>query len=122
MSRRLWIVWLVLALLPLRSWAVASMAMSAAPVGVASEAALSDDGPALPPCHQAAANSSDSDRNSAVNACTLCDLCHCAASVAPAVALPAAPVPDGLPRPAAAHDTGRNAVGGLERPPRFFFA
>ena len=114
MSRRLWIVWLMLALLPLRGWAVASMVMPAAPAHIASEASLSHSAPTMPACHDAAV---DND-GSVVNACTLCDLCHSASAVSPAIVLPAAPVPDALPRPAMARDTGRAAVGGLERPPR----
>ncbi len=104
----------MLALLPLRGWAVASMVMPAAPAHIASEASSNHSAPAAPACHEAAADNT----GSVVNACTLCDLCHSASSVSPEIVLPAAPVPDALPRPAMARDTGRAAAGGLERPPR----
>ena len=124
MSRRLWIVWLMLALLPMRGWAVASMVMPSAPVGLASEVS-SDAQPhhsssAMAPCHEAAQD--DGSGGEATHACTLCDLCHSASSVSPQMVLPAAPVPDALPPPAAARDTGRHAVGGLDRPPRIALA
>ena len=107
----------MLALLPLRGWAVASMVMPAAPAGIVSAASVASSDHSAPTtahCHEAAADNN----GSVVNACTLCDLCHSASSVSPEIVLPVAPVPDALPRPAMARDTGRAAVGGLERPPR----
>lgn len=129
MPRRLWIVWLVLALLPLRGWAVASMTMPALqtvqagqadPASPAAEAMpMSRAGSMTAPCHQTA----DANPNGgAVNACTLCDLCHGASSVSPELTLPIAPPPDALPQPGIACDTGRHAPGGLERPPRSLLA
>jgi hypothetical protein len=124
MSRRLCLLWLMLALLPLRGWAVASMALpSAAPVVAeqrAEEARQQRMG--VMPCHENVGSGDSEDTSSAQHACTLCDLCHSAATVHNAPVLPGAPVPDVMPRPAAARDTGRNAVGGLERPPRPFLA
>jgi hypothetical protein len=133
MSRRLCLLWLMLALLPLRGWAVATMALpSAAPVAVEQRAEHQVDQdvertgkagmsvmPSVMPCHETVGSVGGSeDGSSAKLACTLCDLCHSAATVHTAPELAAAPLPDALPRPASARDTGRNAVGGLERPPR----
>ncbi len=114
----------MLALLPLRGWAVASMMMPATSTGnvaavvalpAASEAPIRHGASSTAPCHPTA---DDDPSGSAANACTLCDLCHSASSVSPEIALPATPVPDAPPRPGLAFDTGRHAVGGLERPPR----
>ena len=118
MSRRLCLIWLLLALLPLRSWAVATMAMPSAAtmaleqqVGATVPSAVS-----VMPCHEAPADNGETP--SAGQACTLCDLCHNAITLH-SVALPAgSTAPDSAPRAGAARDTGRHAVGGLERPPR----
>ena len=120
MSRRLWIVWLMLALLPLRGWAAASMTVPAAAVEASVQIAHAADpaAAALPACHDAAGDES----TPAGHACTLCDLCHAAAADMPQPALLPEPLPDVSPRPAAARDTGRHAVGGLDRPPRSFLA
>jgi hypothetical protein len=118
MSRRLCLIWLLLALLPLRGWAVATMA---APSVTAMAAVQRADGagPALVsvmPCHEAPVGNGDA--SSAGQACTLCDLCHNLVTLH-SVALPAgSAAPTTAPRPGAARDTGRHAVGGLERPPR----
>ena len=111
----------MLALLPLRGWAVATMALpSPAPMAAEQRAGEADrQSMGVMPCHQTVGSAGNSeDGSSAEFACTLCDLCHSAATVHAAPELAAAPPPDALPRPAAARDTGRNAVGGLERPPR----
>lgn len=120
MSRRFWIVCLMLALLPLRGWAVASMTVPAvaaqAPAHV-SEASVSDQA-TMPPCHEATGDAA----GTSGHACNLCDLCHSAAADVGSATLPALPVPTLSPRPALARNTGRHAVDGLERPPRTIFA
>ena len=117
MSRRLWIIWLMLALLPLRGWAAAGMAMPVVVVEASAHATRqATDGSvaAMPPCHEAGGDLA----GSAGHDCHLCDLCHAAAADLAGIALPMTPRPDPSPRPALARDTGRHAVGGLERPPR----
>jgi hypothetical protein len=116
MRRRHWIIWLILALLPLRGLAVATMEMpgSATDVAVAESPASASAAHGNAPCHDGA----DHDPDSNDHACSLCDLCHCAVIVPPEVAAPAQPLPGAIPRPGLARDTGRNAIGGLERPPR----
>ena len=121
MPRRLWIVWLMLALLPLRGWAAASMTVPAAAVEASVQIAQAADqaAAALPACHDVAG---DESTPAGGHACNLCDLCHGAvADMAQPTLLPEPP-PDVSPRPAATQDTGRQAVGGLDRPPRFFLA
>ena len=121
MSRRFWIVCLMLALLPLRGWAAASMTVPAAVVDAAAyfdqSAAPADVG--MPGCHEAVADDSGTTTG---HACNLCDLCHGAVADLADATLPQMPLPDVAPRIAAAHDTGRPAVGWLERPPRSFLA
>jgi len=130
MSFRLALVWIVLALLPLRGWAVMAMGIPDA----APQAALqvqqtqphhaidsnversSTSVSAMPPCHDA--STADSVGSPTGHACTLCDLCHSAVTVPRAPLTVGAPLPPTLPRPGMERDTGRNAVGGLDRPPR----
>jgi hypothetical protein len=125
MSRRLCLLWLMLALLPLRGWAVATMAApSPATMAVQQQATETGDtgkwAVAVMPCHEA--TDSGDEATSAGNACTLCDLCHSAVTVHSIPLLAGALPPDAMPRPRVARDTGRNAAGGLERPPRLNFA
>ncbi|MEY4909896.1 MAG: hypothetical protein RL260_3614 [Pseudomonadota bacterium] len=62
-----WLLWLVIALLPLRGWAMTQMAV--APVSVA-QAAEAD---ALPPCHTGLP---DPKATPAHAGCSLCEVCH----------------------------------------------
>ncbi|HSV71384.1 MAG TPA: hypothetical protein VLI72_14850 [Methylibium sp.] len=114
MRRATWILWLMLALLPLRGWAVASMGVPVVNETAATAvAAVAADDAAMPPCHQAADVA-----DAGATSCQSCDWCHATLAgparggVAP-MALPAAP-----PRLVAARDTGRRLAGGLDRPPR----
>jgi cytochrome c2 len=120
MSRRFWIVCLMLALLPLRGWAAASMTVPAAltDASVQIEQMVAATDAAVPSCHEAVGDESAP----ADHTCNLCDLCHSAAADLADTTLPQMPLPEVAPRIAAAHDTGRHAVGGLERPPRTFLA
>jgi hypothetical protein len=120
MSRRFWIVCLMLALLPLRGWAAASMTVPTvvadAAVHIAQAATAADA--AMPGCHEAAGEES----GATDHACNLCDLCHGAVADLAEATVPQMPLPDVSPRPSLARDTGRHAVGGLERPPRTILA
>lgn len=116
MRRATWILYLMLALLPLRSWAVASMGLpqvTEAPA-VASSADHHTDmsGAALPPCHQGDAD------GGAPSSCQSCDWCHAAIGIAPHCESAAVVLPAEAPTPAVARDTGQPAIGGLDRPPR----
>jgi len=105
MPRRAWILWLMLAVLPLRGFAAGWMPTQQAAAQVAAAAAT------LPPCH-----GQGSDGPSAC--CNLCDLCHGASAAAPEVGVPVLPAPCMAPRPLPVHDTGRLVPDRLERPPR----
>lgn len=119
MRRATWILCLMLALLPLRSWAVASMGLPQ--VTEAPAVALSADEAAaseavLPPCHQ-----SDAD-GGAPSSCQSCDWCHAAIGMAPHCESATVVLSAEAPTPAVARDTGQPAIGGLDRPPRNVFA
>ena len=107
-----WLLWLVIALLPLRGWAMAQMAVAElAPVLAQGEA---DQVPHA--CHETTASPQ---ADTALHAgCTLCEVCH--AGLAPAVAL-TLPLPE-LPHapPAATEPTGPPEAppSALFRPPR----
>ena len=120
MSRRFWIVCLMLALLPLRGWAAASMTVPAVTMDAAAhvEQTAAPADAAIPACHEAAGDAS----GTTGHACNLCDLCHGAVADLVDARLPHLPLPDVMPLPAVARDTGRHAVGGLERPPRNILA
>lgn len=72
-SRHLWgglLLGVLLALLPLRSWAEAAMHLAvAAPLAEAGELAL-------PPCHAAMAADEGSTPEGSTSGCSLCSLCH----------------------------------------------
>lgn len=132
MRCRLVVLWILLALLPLRGWAFSSMQVEMA-ISDLTAATLEFEpaiaAPALPPCHEVAAKAGpdsatpNSDVAGSGHAgCALCDLCYSVAIVDAAPALDAVQF-------AVAHvgsftrtDTGRSLVGGLDRPPRLFIA
>ncbi len=106
----------MLAFLPLRGWAVSAMEMPAAVTessGV--ELASPIDTPEHAGCHDAAVGH---DMEATSHTCGLCDLCHNAVAAAPAFDAPGPISPETLPAPCAMRDTGRHAVGRLDRPPR----
>ena len=107
MLRRTWILWLMLALLPLRSFAAGWLP---AQQGAQLVMQLGGASATVPPCH---------DTDSGPSACcTVCDLCHGAAASASSDAMRVSAVPHAVLRPAPARDTGRQAPDLLERPPR----
>lgn len=72
MRRATVILWLMLALLPLRGWAVASMGLPAAAGGGVALTA-----PAAMPCHQAV-DAAEASGSKAASHCQACDWCHAA--------------------------------------------
>lgn len=120
MRRATWLLWLMLALLPMRGWAIAGMGLPPAAqdrtlrVAMADESAQHEsaqDGSAMP-CHQA-----DADAEAGSN-CQACDWCHAALAVPPTAGTLGMPRLSDAPPMTPQLDTGRPAVGGLERPPR----
>lgn len=116
--RRWCVVLLLVALLPLRSWAVAGWAVPTSDVRSVAGSTLAE----VMPCHagigDASGALSDDAPTVSLHPCLSCDLCQ-ASPALPAGAL-RGPAPALLPGPQAAHDrdTGRVLVTGPERPPR----
>jgi len=110
----------MLALLPVRGWATASMAMSMDAVGSIAAAQADDTADAVenavPACHQA-----DDGDSRTVN-CQACDWCHAALGLPVDTSVQVSAAPAVSPVPDVSRDTGRSAVGGLERPPRLLLA
>lgn len=129
MRSRLIILWILLALLPLRGWSYSGMQVGLA----AGEAAMAAQGEgsdtahhASAPCHQQAAasetpDSGDSSRSGHA-ACSLCDLCHSVALFNAAPPVGTMQVAVTRPHPVTGTDTGRSLIGGLDRPPRLSIA
>jgi hypothetical protein len=125
MRRATWILLLMLALLPLRGWAVASMGL---PVPASSHAAIVQPD-AMPaefpvmaggmPCHQVMA---DGAMDAGSTTCQACDACHTALGTAPQALHVGDLLPSNAPVVRVARDTGRPAIDGLERPPRSVLA
>jgi hypothetical protein len=123
MRRSLLVLWLLIALLPLRGWAHARMAMAdLAPVVVtATTAETADQG--VMPCHGASSDdtsmSSEADTTVPSHlACSLCSLCHAAFATAPDMRWPAFALPAPPPSSGRTDDLGRVTPERLERPPR----
>lgn len=128
---------LLIALLPVRSWAWASMAVQTAVTAVATaSAAVAEAGAdtlaptqatladGTPPCHahaevpSAEAPSSDT-THTPHHGCSLCDLCHAGVLPPPMWLWSGAAVPPGsAPGWTPATDTGRQGTDSLFRPPR----
>ena len=119
MRVRVVLVWMLLALLPVRGWATLVMQL---PPSTQNVAMAKQHGQA--PCHDMAAGSAstaaaaDAAGIGSHAGCSMCDLCHSAAACN-AQSTPSA-APNGVARvqPVADADTGRALVGALERPPR----
>ena len=123
------LLWIAMALLPLR--ALAAAVMPAATAGVASAAVESAAHDVLQavPCHGASALvSADADADAGTapaettHTCSLCDLCHSSVVTAQPPVLALAELPAALPRAAAPSALEPRAPDGLFRPPRIALA
>ena len=115
-GRRLWgglLLGVLLALLPLRGWAVATMHL-AAPAAPAAQSAA-DEAP-MPPCHAAMAHEGATPDDSA-SGCSLCSLCHGTALCLGEAGLTHEAVASAAPA-AAPQGHGPPALPQPERPPR----
>jgi hypothetical protein len=128
MRRTVWVIWLCLALLPLRGMAHAVMvgagashgAAAAQPVGHAPapcpmHAAPAADDPAAPQADAAATAQANAMSGSC---CHLCAVCHSAAMPAAAVATVGVNPPHVAPSVHGGPGAGRTTPDGLFRPPR----
>ncbi|EHR70085.1 hypothetical protein BurJ1DRAFT_1212 [Burkholderiales bacterium JOSHI_001] len=104
------LLWLLLALLPLRGWAQGTMGL----------AATATHAQALP-CHGEMAEHppghADSD-GASKSACSHCDLCHAAAAPNDLQAPPSAALPDTAPAAMSTQAPAATAADSLFRPPR----
>ena len=90
-----WLLWLVIALLPLRGWALAEMAAMTTLPGAVMMAVSPQD---MPPCHAAPAEramptDADPQATPAHAGCSLCEICHASLGLPapPALSLPRLP-------------------------------
>ena len=113
-GRRLWgglLLGVLLALLPLRGWAEATMHLAAP---TAQSAA--DEVP-MPPCHAAMAEQAGATPDEAASGCSLCSLCHGTALCLGEAGLTHEAVASAAPA-AAPQGHGPPALPQPERPPR----
>ena len=135
---RHFVLWALLALLPLRGWAVSDMQISMATHALESmssaEAVPEAQHHTAMPCHGEAAQSAHAQSaeltpeaapevapESGHGACTLCDLCRSVVMVSTTEALRAVPTAAAQPLSSMSTDSGRAPTDRLERPPRRSF-
>jgi hypothetical protein len=112
------LLWLALALLPLRGFAALLMPVGAsAPVAAVVTEAPQHHGTAMP-CHGAVQDDAAAAAQPGEHTCSLCDLCHSgvAAFAAPVLTLPA--LPQAAPVAQSAPSLEPRAPDSLFRPPR----
>jgi hypothetical protein len=113
------LLWLALALLPLRGFAALLMPVGAAPAAATVAAEAPQHHGAAMPCHGGAAqDDAAAAAQPGDHTCSLCDLCHSgvAAFSAPVLTLPA--MPQDAPVAQAAPSVEPRAPDSLFRPPR----
>lgn len=111
------LLWLAIALLPLRALGMTWMQAGTAGPALAATAAAPAE---ATPCHSAATAAAEAPADGVAvhHACHLCDLCHAGVTVAPvAPSLGSAPA-SAAPDEALPSHPGRVAPDGLFRPPR----
>jgi hypothetical protein len=115
-----WLLWLAIALLPLRGFAAAVMPMAMGAPGGQGEAAVATAVAVMPPCHGLAVDMAAAvdDDDATPSACSMCAVCHGSVAQAPAApALPAA-APSPCPDAEASSPIEPRAPDALFRPPR----
>ncbi len=131
LSRRLTtaLLWLAIALLPIRGLAaaVAPVAMAGVKATSAANAIMAPADHAAPaaPCHGAAADSTNDEiaaTTDGSHACAMCDLCHVSMAQGSFAGISLPTLPATLPRAATATPLQPRAPDGLFRPPRTFLA
>jgi hypothetical protein len=117
------LLWIVIALLPIRAMASAVMPVMMAGLPAAEAGAPPQDVPVVMPCHAAMADvasdaNDDAPAADMTHTCSLCDLCHSSVTVAPrtSVVLPVLHEPH--PEAGAPSAIEPRAPDGLFRPPR----
>jgi hypothetical protein len=116
------LLWIAIALLPVRGFAAVLMPMAMAgmpPPAVTSSPA--DGTAAVMPCHAAVQDASDSSSNTA-STCSMCDLCHTTVAQVAAMLVALPELHETLPSAAAPSAIEPRAPDGLFRPPRTHLA
>ena len=122
MRRLSWLLWLLIALMPVRGIAQSLMSFAAAESSPAVVASATDATPC--PMHVGATNvdtlpASSSDGNTGTShACSLCNVCHSAMLPLMSSESPTSALPEAEPVPAHGLGAGRAAPAELFRPPR----
>jgi hypothetical protein len=82
------LLWIAIALLPVRGFAAVMMPIMMVDAGSAAVSAPADDATTAMPCHDASQDAGDASAD-ATHTCSLCDLCHSsvAATTVPMIAL-----------------------------------
>ena len=113
------LLWIAIALLPLRGLAAAVMPVAMSGLAPVVASAPADDTAVAMPCHGASQDASAAAADTS-HACALCDLCHSSVAAAPApmVAMPV--LHDAQPLGALPRAALPRAPDGLFRPPRTF--
>lgn len=115
------LLWIAIALLPVRGWAAVLMPISMGslqPTAVTGAAAADV---AVMPCHAAPQDAAADGGNSPAT-CSMCDLCHTTVAQAAPTSVALADMHEALPPAAASVVLEPRAPDGLFRPPRTFLA
>jgi hypothetical protein len=122
LSRRLTtaLLWIAIALLPVRAWAALMMPMA---MGHTQSAEMTSAAAAAStlPCHAAVQSAAD-DGSTTPSTCSMCDLCHTTVAQVAHTVLTPPHLHEALPRAAASAAIEPRAPDGLFRPPRTLLA
>jgi hypothetical protein len=112
------LLWLVIALLPIRAMASAVMPVMMM-AGLPSSDVSAPAEKIVMPCHAAMADAADDAAATDMNhTCSLCDLCHGSVAAAPQAAVPAPTAHEPQPQGVVPADIEPRAPDSLFRPPR----
>lgn len=119
--RRIWLIGLLIALLPLRGWAWATMPVATWEPPPCHASAHQADAPlhdAQDAAHDVAPDAAQDAASDSHATCTLCDLCHAGVISAPDWAWPDRQPPATAPSWAVSPSSGREGGDDLFKPPR----
>jgi len=111
------LLWIAIALLPVRGWAAAVMPMPLDDITSALAGTTVDDAATAMPCHGAAADHDGASDNGS-HACSLCDLCHGTVAQVAAPSVTVASTHESLPVAAPPRAIEPRSPDRLFRPPR----
>lgn len=115
------LLWIAIAILPMRGWAAVLMSVSSGAVQPAAVTGAATADVAVMPCH-AASQDAAADAGNSPAACSMCDLCHTTVAQTEPAQVVLADIHDALPPAAASVALEPRAPDGLFRPPRTLLA